>query len=86
MTVRFTRDVERERAKRNQEARKSTWEILKTTSMVEALHKARELGWKENKVQVRAVRIDESSEEYYVEPYEEGCGCRGILKYRNYFD
>lgn len=85
MPVKFTKDVEQERALRNHKRRQSTWEILKTTSLVEALHKARDLGWKDNRVQVRFERLDESSEMYYVEPYEQGCGCRGILKYKDYF-
>lgn len=87
MKVRFTRDVEKERILENQQRRQTTtWEILKTPSIVEAVRTARDMGWKENKVQVRFERVDETTKIYYVEPYEAGCGCRGILKYDHYFN
>jgi len=78
MAVRMTKDVEKERATK-------TWELLQTRSLVKAAHTARDLGWKENKVQVRYEETSEGTT-YFVEPYERGCGCKGILKYRHYFD
>lgn len=80
MSVRFTSEAEKLRPK------KSSWSLLETRSIVEAVHKAKELGWSDKKVQVRYERIDDDSEIYYVEPYEKGCGCRGMLKYKDYFD
>jgi hypothetical protein len=86
MKVQFTKDAEKERIAKESARRGATWEILKTTNLVEALHTARDMGWKEDKVQVRAERVDETTQVYYVEPYEKGCGCRGILKYKYYFN
>lgn len=84
MKIEFTRDAEKDRVKFHQEQRQSpAWEHFKSTSIVEAAHRARDMGWKENKVQLRYV---ESEDMFYVEPYERGCGCRGILKYSDYFD
>ena len=83
-TVKFTQQAENERIAREQAARKS-WSILETPSLVKATQYAREIGWKENKVQVRGEPTTEGMV-YYVEPYEEGCGCRGILKYREFFE
>jgi hypothetical protein len=44
------------------------------------------MGWKDKKVQVRYVEDDGGHITYYVEPYEKGCGCKGILKYKDFFD
>jgi hypothetical protein len=82
----FSGEREKERVQqaiKNRE--KKSWEIYKSSSMVEALHKARDLGWKDKKVQVRLEKT-EMGEVYFVEPFEKGCGCRGILKYKDYFD
>jgi len=78
MSARFTQQAEKERTSK-------PWEHLKTSSLVKAVHTARDMGWKERKVQVRFEDGPEGTT-YFVEPYEKGCGCRGILKYRNYFD
>lgn len=78
MSVKFTGEAEKERTS-------TTWELLKTHSLVKAVHTARDEGWKEKKVQVRYEDTAEGTF-YYVEPYEKGCGCRGILKYRDFFD
>lgn len=79
--VEFTSEAEKKRFL----AKNQSWAILETTNIVEALHKAKELGWKDKKVQVRYEKFDDY-EMYYVEPYEKGCGCKGILKYKEYFD
>lgn len=81
MRIGFTKDVEKERINPS----KPVWEFLETTSIVEALHKARDMGWKEDKVQVRFVKTGDITT-YFVEPFEKNCGCRGILKYGEYFD
>lgn len=82
MGVQFTADAEKERLA----ARKRRWELLTTTSIVQALHFARDNGWKEKKVQVRSVQIDDQVVEYTVEPFEQDCSCPNILKYTDYFD
>lgn len=81
MGVRFSKDIEQE----NLEKDKTKWEHYAGVSLVNALHQAKEMGWKEKKVQVRYEVVD-GIETYYVEPYEQGCGCKGMLKYRDYFD
>lgn len=68
-----------------EKSRKSTWEFLITSNLVEAARFARDNGWKEQKVQLR-VENKMGENHYYVEPYEEGCGCRGILKYGDFFE
>ena len=86
MRIRFTKDVEKERVEKQKETHyNSTWEYYSGTSLVEALHKARDMGWKDKKVQVRHIKSEEGIT-YFVEPYEQGCGCHGILKYGDFFD
>jgi hypothetical protein len=74
-----------EKKRLEERAIKPKWEYLETTNIVEALHHARDMGWKEDKVQVRYVTMDRVTT-YLVEPFEKNCGCRGILKYMEYFD
>ena len=86
MRVGFTRDTEKNRVANEQQLRQnSKWEIERSTSMVPILRKAKDLGWYENKVQVRVETSDQGNE-YVIEPFEEGCGCRGLLKYSHFFD
>ena len=83
MGVEFTRDV----AKRHMEqARKARWEFYAGPSVVEAARTARDMGWADKKVQVRFVKQEDNTVLYYVEPYEKGCGCKGLLKYKDFFD
>lgn len=79
MSVRFTSDVEKD----NIEKQKTLWELHKGTNIVKVLRKARDMGWKDKKIQVR---LDKDTLQYYIEPYEESCGCRGILRYQDFFD
>ena len=83
MGVQFTKDVEKAGYKKL--PKRNTWEYFRSESLVEAVHFARDMGWGEKKVQVKAVRTGEDVFEYYVEPYEEGCGCKGLLKYDDFF-
>ena len=90
MSVIFTKDKEKQRVAKIyndviSKTEKSKWEFLETTNMVNALRTARDMGWKDNKVQVRYVTIGEETT-YFVEPYEKNCGCRGILKYKEFFN
>jgi hypothetical protein len=89
MGVLFTADAEKRRqaAIIEQRAKKATtWELFKSTSIVESLQFAKEHGWKKKKVQVRVVEIALDEQEFYVEPFEKDCSCPNILKYSDYFD
>lgn len=81
MSVEFTQDAEVRRVQS-----RVSWEFLSSLNMVQALRTARDLGWKEKKVQVRVEQKADDVLEYIVEPYEKDCGCKGILRYRDYFD
>ena len=89
ISVIFSGEAEKRRVKAAQELRARlprTWELLKTTSEAEATRFARDHGWAQKKVQVRALRINTEEWEYYVEPFEKDCGCPNILKFEDYFD
>lgn len=89
MSVMFTAEAEKRRQRLLQEgrARKSTrYELLITTNIVQALHYARDHGWGENKVQVKAYRRESDTFEYAVEPYEDDCRCPNLLRFADYFD
>jgi hypothetical protein len=88
MGVIFTQEAEKRRlaAMRERNAKKPKWELLKTFSLVEATHFARDHGWGDKKVQVKAYRINDEEFEYAVEPFEQGCRCPNLLKYEEYFD
>lgn len=60
------------------------WEYLRTSNLVEAVHKAKDLGWAENKVQVKEMQVGIDEFIYFVEPYE-NCGCPSLMKYEDYF-
>ena len=66
-------------------AQKAKWELFSSTSLVEAVHKARDLGWADKKVQVRADEDNYGNRTYIVEPFEKDCGCPSMLKYADYF-
>lgn len=86
MSVQLTSEAEKDRlAKAIEQRTKPTWEHFRTLSIVEAVHKARDMGWAEKKVQVRIEQIKSDQFEFIIEPYEEGCGCHGLLKYSNFF-
>lgn len=86
MRVEFTKDAEKKRVETKDKKRHTnTWEYYSGDSIVEATRLARDMGWKEYKVQVRYVQSGDKTT-YYVEPFEDGCGCRGILKYKDFFD
>lgn len=81
MKVEFTQDVEKRRVQQNRQLQGTTWQLASTTSLVEAVRKARDLGWKDKEVQVR-----KEGYTYYVEPFEKECGCPNMLKYEDYFE
>ena len=89
MSVKFSAEVEKEerelRRKMQEKQDKPRWEIFRSGSLVEAVHKARDLGWADKKVQVKKEVIAENTLDYVIEPYEEGCRCRGLLDYDDFF-
>lgn len=84
MPIQLTSEAEKERIALRPKPT-VTWGLYSGTSIVDVLHKAREMGWGEKKVQVRFEKTGTDTVEYIVEPYESGCGCSGLLKYRDYF-
>jgi hypothetical protein len=60
---------------------KPVWEIFSSTELDITATKAVELGWVENKVQIRRA-FQEDAWHYIVEPYD-GCSCPAIIKYDN---
>lgn len=82
MNIQFSSELER---KRLQESIKVKWDLYTGTSLVKAVRMARDMGWKDKKVQVRYEKSEDTIT-YYVEPYEKGCGCQGLLKYKDFFD
>ncbi len=62
------------------------WGLLTTTSIVSAVHFARDNGWKDKKVQVRVEKTADDMVQYYVEPFEKDCSCPNILRYGDFFD
>jgi hypothetical protein len=87
MGVRFTQDAENERIKNAQRLRaRPQWELLITTSLVEAVRYARDHGWKDKQVQVKRYGQNYTNFEYHVEPFEKDCSCPQLLRYKDYFD
>lgn len=83
MTVEFTQDVEKRRLLTRE---LPTWGLFNSTSIVQAVHFARDNGWFEGKVQVRAEQTYSDAITFYVEPKEPDCHCPSILRYADYFD
>jgi hypothetical protein len=82
MGVEFTQDAEVRRVLEP----KPTWELFSSTSLVQALHKARDMGWKNKEIQVRAEKLGTDRMNYIIEPFERDCECPNILRYSDYFD
>lgn len=82
MNIQLSSEIEK---KNLEEKTKPSWELYSGPSIVEAVRQAKDMGWKQKKVQVR-YEEGVNGITYYIEPYEKGCGCRGLLKYRDFFD
>lgn len=82
MVVEFTQDAEVRRV----EKERTNWELFSSTSLVHALHKARDLGWKDKKIQVRVEHVASDMLNYIIEPFERDCNCPSMLRYSDYFD
>jgi len=82
MGVKFTQESEIERVNTREIP---SWGLMSSTSLVQALHFARNNGWKDKTVQVRTETIGVDLT-YFVEPFERDCSCPNILKYSDYFD
>jgi hypothetical protein len=85
MGVKLTQQAERERVETNQQKQKGKYEYLSTTSIVEAVRFARDNGWGDKKVQVRREYGADALWHFYVEPHEPGCGCKNLLRYKDYY-
>jgi len=59
------------------------WQICSSTNRDVIVAQAIKLGWADNKVQVRKERGLKVMW-YIIEPYEEGCACRNLLKYKDF--
>jgi len=67
-------------------AQSRKWAIFTSYSIVETVHKARDMGWAEKKVQVRAEEDYATGiRTYSIEPFEKECKCPSILIYDDYF-
>lgn len=87
MSVRFSTEQEKDELEARKKARDDfSWEHYRTGSLVDAVHRAKSMGWFFKKVQVREEVVAEDSVEYVIEPYENGCSCRGLLKYADFFE
>lgn len=76
-------------AREREQKRRAKWELFSSERLVETVHKARELGWADKKVQVRVSTVGLKSDGtervvYSIEPFEHDCGCSNILKYDDY--
>lgn len=60
-----------------------TWEYGSSDNLEFIVQEAVRLGWKDNKVQVKRYDLN-GKYTFYIEPYEEGCNCPGLLKYEDY--
>ncbi len=78
MGVMTTQEAEYERLRN----RNLTWEYHSSDNYDWTVAKAKELGWKENNVQVRIATNGEQVT-YLIEPYEGNCDCPNIMKYRD---
>lgn len=67
------------------ERHKPRWELFVSNSLAEAAHKARDLDWEHDKVQLRERQVGVEKFEYSVEPYE-NCKCQNLLKFDDFFD
>jgi hypothetical protein len=73
-------EYEKQRLAARNNERKPSWEYAKYTDYNAAAAKATELGWYDRKVQIRKVRGQYGEFEYFIEPYEYGCQCGGIMR------
>ena len=60
------------------------WEYFTSINFAEVTEKAKEMGWKNKKVQVR-VEFEGEVAHYYIEPFERDCSCPDILNYIKIF-
>lgn len=77
MKIQTTQQAEKERIA-------NKWEYQRG-GLVKILREARDMGWEQDKVQVRREMLDNGEFEYIIEPYEPGCGCKGKIRFQDYF-
>lgn len=83
MSVKLTSEAEKERVANRP---KPTWGLYSGTSLPDVLHRAKDMGWFEGKVQVRAEQTASDMVTYIIEPHEKNCHCPSILRYADFFD
>lgn len=83
MSVKLTNQAEKERLASRV---KPMWGLYSGTSLADVLHRAKDMGWFEGKVQVRAEGTASDVTTFIIEPFEKECGCPSILRYADYFD
>lgn len=69
-----------------QKREKPRWGLYSGTSLADVLHRAKDMGWFEGKVQVRTEGTASDVTTFIIEPHETDCNCPSILKYADYFD
>lgn len=80
MGVKLMQEAENERlANRN-----LTWEYFSSDNYEETIHKAKDMGWKERRVQVKVLTNGEKVT-YMIEPFERDCECPNLLNYDKAF-
>ena len=78
MEILIGQQIEDARIQKKRELTKPTWEHYTTYDYTEAIDIAKEMGWKDKKVQVK--RYAEGGRwRYVIEPYEENCGCPSLI-------
>lgn len=65
---------------------KTTWEYMNSDSWETITKRALELGWAENKVQIKKYYLTPEVTHYYIEPYEQDCDCPNLVRYEDYAD
>lgn len=63
-----------------------SWTLFSSPDIIETLKRAKDMGWEDNKVQVRAYQTTEGFWEFHIEPYEEDCNCSHLIRYDPNFD
>lgn len=68
-----------------EDIQKGMWSLYESPNLFDVIRKAKEMGWEQNKVQVRGEWINGNESMFFIEPYEDGCGCKGLLRYKDFW-
>jgi len=61
---------------------KPRWEYGEFMHYPEAVEAAYKLGYREHKVQIRRVFLDDHTHRYLIEPFEKDCKCAQVMRYK----